>query len=91
MTEDEIRILDAKWKSDIDKKVDRLLSFHEVYGPLMVMLHEREKDAKELRKAIIHKGITALVVTGITALGALIWSGAKAELSGLIELLKPGK
>lgn len=88
MSEEEIRTIEARWKSDVDRKLDQLLNFHMTYGPLLVLLTKREERWAKIQDAIIEKTIKGLIWAGIVGLLALLWSGIKTEFSGFISFIK---
>lgn len=91
MSEEEIRKIEARWKSDVDVKLDKLLSFHEEYGPLLLKLAARESRYEALQKAVIEKTLAGLIWMGIAGTAALIWSGIKVELNEFIAYFRGGK
>lgn len=87
-TDEELKRIDASWKSDVDFKLDALLEFHSKYSPLLVMLTEREQDRRALRKAIIEKSLAGLVYTMVGTALILMVTGLKTEFMILYEAAK---
>ena len=78
MTPEEIKLVEARWKSDVDKKLDQLVSFADKYEQLLDMLMERERDRDKLRKAIIEKTLTGLTWFILIVLGTALVSYAQS-------------
>lgn len=82
--EDELRRIEASWKSDTDKKLDRLVkfadNFEERYERLLDLLVERERRRAALWSAVIEKTLAGLVWAGIVAMVLGLWQYVKAEL-----------
>lgn len=91
MSPEEIKKIETKWKSDVDKKLDHLVAFIDRYNGLLIELAEREVNRKALRKAVIEKSLSGLIWMGVAGIAALIWSGAKAEFTDLANLFKGNK
>ena len=74
MTPEEIRHIEATWKSDVDKKLDRLIKFADAYEMYLKLCLERELDKKILRQAVIQKTTVGLIwlLLGITAMA--LWN-----------------
>lgn len=87
-TPERLREIEARWKSDVDRKLDRVVRFIDKNEALLIMLTEREIDRKALRKAIIEKSLAGLIYGSVAAVIALIWTGAKAELMTLIDAMR---
>lgn len=74
MTEEELEFkrYDTRWKSDVDKKLDALVTFSEKYDNLLDVLLRWEQERERLRQAIIEKTLAgatwALLVFMVTAL-----------------------
>lgn len=77
LTPDEIRRIEARWKSDVDSKLDALIRSEkeqrEKYSAFLDMLIERERNRAAIRKAIIEKGVVALSIYFLGLLGAFMW------------------
>jgi hypothetical protein len=82
--EDEIRRIEAAWKSDTDKKLDRLVkfadNFEERYEGLLDLLVTRERRRAALWSAVIEKTLAGLVWAGIVAMCVGLWHYIKDEL-----------
>jgi len=74
VTPEEIRHIEATWKSDVDKKLDRLIKFADAYEMYLKLCLERELDKKILRQAVIQKTTVGLIwlLLGIT--GMALWN-----------------
>lgn len=88
LTEEEIRRIDATWKSDVEKKIDRMIAFMDKTERFIDVLIDREKSREEVRRAIIDKSITALVWGAFVGLGLLLASGLRTEAAHFIDSLK---
>ena len=88
MTDEEIRRLDATWKSDVDKKIDRMVAFMDKTERFIDVLIEREKSKQTVRRAIIDKSLTALIWGVIVGLSVLVVSGIRSESQHFIESIK---
>ena len=87
--EDErLRQIEARWKSDMDLKVDSLVAFAKKYEGLLEMLIEREKERAAMRKAVIEKTLAGLIWAGIVGLLSLAWNGLHVELRGAAQAIK---
>ena len=85
-TEDQLRQIEAKWKSDIERKMDELMGFVSRNEGFLNMLIAREQRRADIQKAIIEKTLTGLIVSGFVAVGALIWTGMKTEFADFMRL-----
>lgn len=85
-TEDQLRRIEAQWKSDIEMKVDALVSFAEEYRAFLKVLIERERNRQAFQRAVIEHTLKSLILAGFVAVGALIWTGMKTELQDFIRL-----
>jgi len=67
----EFKRYDTRWKSDVDKKLDALVSFSEKYDNLLDVLLRRERERERLRRAVIEKTLAgatwALIAFMVTA------------------------
>lgn len=72
MSPDELKRIDARWKSDMDKKVDALISFTTEYRPLLASLTAREAERaefwREMRKHAAKVGIGSVLTSGLYAI-----------------------
>lgn len=78
MSPDEIKRIETQWKSDVDLKLDRLVSFADKYEKLLDLLLAREQARERLRTAIIEKTLSALIWASIVFVGVTVVSYAKA-------------
>lgn len=85
ITPDEIRRIEARWKSDVDLKLDAIISFNDTYRPLLTLLLEREIARKKLRDAVIEKSLTGLIIAAVVALVTLAWNGALSEFKAIAQ------
>ena len=83
-----LRQIEARWKSDMDVKVDSLVAFSKRYEGLLEMLIEREKDRAAMRKAVIEKTLSGLIWAGIVGLLSLAWNGLNSELRVAAQAIK---
>jgi ribosomal protein S3AE len=88
MSDDEIRRIEARWKSDIEKKVDSLVAFASEYQDFLRILIKREQRRLEFREAVIQKSVIALVMSGIGFVCALVYAGAKTEIVEAMAAIK---
>lgn len=88
MTETEILIQEARWKSDVDKKLDFLVTFHEEQREFILMLREREVRRARLQEAVIQKSVGGLILMGIVGLSSLVWTGIKTEFGDILAFLR---
>ena len=69
--------LDARWKSDVDKKLDMLVAFADRYGHYLESLTAREKRRQEfwekMEDHVARWGAISILTGGMYAL----WLGAK--------------
>lgn len=85
LTPKRIREIETKWKSDVDLKLDALIARSAKYDAFLDMLLEREKNRAALTKALIEKGLGALVWAAVGGLCALVWAGMQAEYREVLE------
>lgn len=83
LTPERIRQIEARWKSDMDRKMDKVIQFIDLYSPLLTMLAEREVDRRALRKAVIEKSLAGLVWAAIVGLATLAYAGLKSEIGDI--------
>jgi len=88
LTPEKIREIEARWKSDVDRKLDRVVRFIDANEELLAMLMERELDRKALRKAVMEKTLAGLVWGAIVGVLALAWAGLKSEAHDLAGFFK---
>ncbi len=88
LTEYEMKQIEARWKSDVDFKLDALLEYNEKNAALLTLLTTREQRRVKVQQAIIDKSLTALIWAGVVGLGTLVWSGVKTEWHDTIEAMK---
>lgn len=86
---EQLKRLEQNWKSDVDLKLDKLLEFADKYQGFLEILIQREKERAELRRAVIDKTLSALIVAAVVGLLSLAWSGLSSELKAGITALKP--
>lgn len=88
LSEEEIRRIDATWKSDVEKKIDRMVAFMDKTERFIDVLIDREKSRETVRRAIIDKSLTALIWGVIVGLSVLVVSGVRTEVQQFIENIK---
>ncbi len=86
--EERRRNIEARWKSDMDAKVDSLVAFAKKYEALLEILIERERSRAAMRRAVIEKTLSGLIWAGIVGILSLAWSGINSELRAASELWK---
>jgi len=77
----ELRQIEASWKSDVDKKLDRLVKFANAYEMYLKLCLERELDKKILRQAVIQKTTIGLVWLLLGILGMALWNYFLKQIS----------
>lgn len=87
LTPDRIREIETRWKSDVDKKLDELMTFAKRYAAFLDMLVEREQAAAKMRAAIIEKSIVALIWGVVIGFGTLIVTGMRTEAQAFLEAM----
>jgi len=89
MTDEEIRRIEARWKSDVDLKLDALIrAEHDrgvKYDAFLDMLVAREKGRAEIRRAIIEKGIIALSVYCVGLMGTFMWDAVVQHWKAAVD------
>lgn len=88
LTPERIREIEARWKSDVDAKLDRVVRFIEANESFIKMLTERESYRSALRKAVIEKTLAGLVWAAIVGMVSLLWTGLKSEAVDLSNYFK---
>lgn len=81
MTDEEIRKTESRWKSDMDKKMDRMCEFADKYEDYLALCLEREQSRKKLRDALIEKTLGALILSGVAVAGIAAWNYLKLQLN----------
>ena len=84
-TPEELKMIEARWKSDVDFKLDALLEFNEKYAATMQLLLEREQRRAALQKAIIEKSLSGLIYAMLAGLIALAWAGIKVGAREFVD------
>ena len=80
MGDAEIRIIEARWKSDVDLKLDKMLARSEKYDQFLDMLIKREESREALRQIFIQKGIGAVVWSAVIGTCTILWIGFMHEI-----------
>lgn len=86
LSDEELRRIDGRWKSDVDRKsdidlkLDKLVAFATKYESLLVLLTEREQRRKARWDAIIDKTLTGLIWAGIVFIGVAVLAYGKQVL-----------
>ena len=92
MTQEELKMIETRWKSDVDKKLDTLINaereHREKYGVFIEMLMKREVDAAALRRAVMEKTLAGLIWMVVVGLVSLVWSGTRHEFSEFVNAWK---
>lgn len=86
LTQAEIDRINAQWKSDMEKKMDRLVAFVARNEAFLNMLIAREERSAAFRRAVIDHTLKTVIWSGFIAVGALLWAGMKAEFADFIGL-----
>ena len=88
MTEEEIKQIEARWKSDIDKKMDRLVEiaerfsiFQAAYEEYLKMALDREMNSKKWRQAVMEKSTIGFIWAAIGFLGIAAWEYIQRHIS----------
>lgn len=79
---EEYRRIESRWKSDVDIKLDRLVTFADKYETLLDALFKRELRWARFQDAVIEKTLTGLIWSGIIFLGLASWHYFKSFFSG---------
>ena len=64
----------------MDKKVDRLCVFAELYQDYLELCLKREVGREKLRAAVMEKTLGAVILTGLAMLGAAVWAYIREHL-----------
>ena len=80
MTDEQIKSIEARWKSDVDRKLDALVEFVTKYEDYLKLCIEREMERKQVRRAIIEKSLASLVWSVVVAVGVSLWYMLKLAL-----------
>lgn len=95
LTEAEMRRIEARWKSDVDLKLDALIrsekEHREKYDAFLDMLIKREADRAAMRKAVMEKTLSGLIWMAVVGLLSLAWSGTKTEIGDLVNAIRGGR
>ena len=95
LTPERMREIEARWKSDVDFKLDALIAdakaHREKYDAFIDMLIKREQRREKVWDAIIDKGLTMLIIAAVVSLFSLAWTGALGEIRSLIANGRSGK
>ena len=81
---DELARLEQRWKSDVDLKLDRLVTFADKYERLLDVLFQRELRWAKFQDAVIDKTLGALVWGGIVFIGVAAWHFVQAKILGKV-------
>jgi len=79
ISDDELRRQDGRWKSDVDLKLDKLLTFSQTYGQLLSLLLAREQSRKKFKDAVIEKSMTGLIWAGLVVVGTALVDWLKKQ------------
>ena len=77
MSPEEMRRIETQWKSDVDFKLDQLITFVKEYEDYLKLCLERERDKKALRDAVIEKSLVGAVWGIIVFFGIAAWAYIK--------------
>lgn len=80
LTPEEMKHIDARWKSDMDKKVDRLLRFANTYEEYLKLCLERELDSKKIRRAVIEKSLAGAIWVMASVVAIALWNYAREAI-----------
>lgn len=78
MDADEIRRIEARWKSDVDLKLDRMIAFLVKYEPYLESAVAREKKRAEFWERMAEHAAKWGMVSILTGVFYAIWLGSKA-------------
>jgi len=81
LTQERIRAIENRWKSDVDSKLDALVAAEkqraEKYDAFIDMLIKREVNREKLNSALIEKTLGGAVWAGLVFLAYAAWSYIK--------------
>lgn len=80
MQDAEFKRIEAQWKSDVDLKLDRLVTFANDYEAYLKLCMERESERKKLRTAVIEKTVIGLAWALVVFLGLSSWHYVRAVM-----------
>ena len=83
-----LKQIEGRWKSDVDLKLDSLVAFAKEYEDLLKMLIRREREREALRKSIIEKTLTALVIAAVGWAISLAWHGLTSDIKDVVTTLR---
>lgn len=86
-TADQLKLLEAQWKSDVDGKLDKMVRFMDKTERFLDMMIDREAKRALLRDAIITKSVWLLVGGALAFVVHAIWN----ETNMLIEAARSAK
>ena len=82
ISDEELRRIEGRWKSDVDLKLDRLVKFAADYEHLLALLSAREQKRLKLWDAVIEKTTAGLLWAGIAFIAASVWEYVKSVKNG---------
>ena len=81
LTQERIRAIENRWKSDVDSKLDALVAAEkrrsEKYDAFIDMLIKRELNREKLNSALIEKTLGGAVWGALVFLSYAVWSYVK--------------
>ena len=78
----ELKRLEGRWKSDVDLKLDRLVTFADKYEGLLDALFRRELRRAKFQDAVIEKTLTGLIWSAVIFLALASWHYVRSLLPG---------
>jgi hypothetical protein len=73
LSAEDLRRIEAQWKSDVDLKLDRLCSFAETYENYLALCLKREQTKDKIRAALIEKTLAGFIWAVLGLMGLAIW------------------
>lgn len=80
LTQERIKDIETRWKSDVDFKLDRLVAFANAYEPFLVEATQTLKERSAIRRAVIEKSLVGLIWAGLAFLATATWNYVKDHL-----------
>lgn len=79
---EEYRRLEARWKSDVDLKLDRLITFADKYDHFLEALIRKEVRWAKFQDAVIEKTLGALIWGALVFVALAAWHYVQAKILG---------
>lgn len=95
LTPEAVRLIEARWKSDIEQILEVLLrrsaeqiAFQKKYEQHLEAQIEAANRWKKAQDAIIHKTLGALAWGAVLGLLSLIWHGLQYDMRNVVDAVK---